>query len=823
MAHEWWTVTDKEGKSKERYLFLFKARILICKVRRISDDRSVFILKDIVRLPEVEVQDIDETRLEINSKTEGNCALVAHKEETKRYWFKEVTQYLADPVALQEHAIDDLKIDPKQHLDTNENQIKLPHRIEAYETNKDIKPSDVAENYTISKYATTRAESEIKTKGQVSSIKESSHVEHKVHVQKDSATVTSFESSEQIIQQEICEVKQEKVSPPKEISKIPVAVPKKEPEVPAPQPIKVKAQEKVEEVTLFKEQFIEKVVEKPKEVEKVVEKVVEKQKSIEKTSIKVEEKKVEESVTQKEAIQIVQQKVEEQIIRRASIEESIKARKASIEESIKVEAQQIQDLQKAYKESVNCEITTVESSVSEKLDQLSQKLRTIRASEVEKDLTKFVKQSTEPTKEELEKQQEIREAIQEKIDEHISESSVIRRIEERYKNKYKNKDINSLLSASPSLERDDEELDANKKSRQERRKSSIIKQTSEVVEKFEVNEIKQEVVEVKNQEFVEVKKQEIIEVKKQEVVEDKKQEVVEDKKERKTSTTKTVEKVEPIKVPELPKKSRKNSKTAVEDIPKSEPKDQEPEITKVADSNKASETPPAKQESTQDNSSSQSNQTNQQSSNNQSSGSTGAGNGNRRNSNDDEDGPPIKLPGFFDPPPPTQYETSFEVHVKKDKPPVLPPIITRKIVVNKDALEKKTADFLKGDIEYESEDFSVATAQKKIRNLKNNIKHTGEQIKFADDTIHKAEVGDFENIKTPGTVVPERRKDPVYEYQYIVEDPVTGLCITSSEPVDTEEAKQDLKKLAKMDADLKTKSSKRVEGNFLSFLQQFFS
>lgn len=41
---------DKDGKSKERYLFLFKARILVCKVRRISEDRSVFVLKDIIRV-----------------------------------------------------------------------------------------------------------------------------------------------------------------------------------------------------------------------------------------------------------------------------------------------------------------------------------------------------------------------------------------------------------------------------------------------------------------------------------------------------------------------------------------------------------------------------------------------------------------------------------------------------------------------------------------------------------------------------------------------------------------------------------------------------
>lgn len=50
IAHEWWTVNDKEGKTKERYLFLFKSRILVCKVRRISEDRSVFVLKDIIKV-----------------------------------------------------------------------------------------------------------------------------------------------------------------------------------------------------------------------------------------------------------------------------------------------------------------------------------------------------------------------------------------------------------------------------------------------------------------------------------------------------------------------------------------------------------------------------------------------------------------------------------------------------------------------------------------------------------------------------------------------------------------------------------------------------
>lgn len=50
LSHEWWTVTDNEKKPKDRYLFLFKSRILVCKVRRISEDRSVFILKDIIKV-----------------------------------------------------------------------------------------------------------------------------------------------------------------------------------------------------------------------------------------------------------------------------------------------------------------------------------------------------------------------------------------------------------------------------------------------------------------------------------------------------------------------------------------------------------------------------------------------------------------------------------------------------------------------------------------------------------------------------------------------------------------------------------------------------
>ncbi|KAL0112245.1 hypothetical protein PUN28_011952 [Cardiocondyla obscurior] len=134
LTHEWYTVIDKEGKSKERYLFLFKARILICKVRRISEDRSVFILKDIIRLPEVEVKDHpDDIRsFELHNPAVSNypITLVAHKDPVKAYWLKEIRQYASDLVALAEHAADDLQVteeapESKEELKSDEKPVKI--------------------------------------------------------------------------------------------------------------------------------------------------------------------------------------------------------------------------------------------------------------------------------------------------------------------------------------------------------------------------------------------------------------------------------------------------------------------------------------------------------------------------------------------------------------------------------------------------------------------------------------------------------------------------------------------------------------------------
>ena len=282
----------------------------------------------------------------------------------------------------------------------------------------------------------------------------------------------------------------------------------------------------------------------------------------------------------------------------------------------------------------------------------------------------------------------------------------------------------------------------------------------------------------------------------------------------KSSTSKD-SKVEPETKP-------KKANLAPLNITKEEkPVDKKPEITKAADSDKSNQPPP--QDQSKDNQSNNQSSAGQDNSDRGSSSNQNQSGGSRRS--DREPSPPspgaIRLPGFFDPPPPTQYETSVEIHVKQEKYPDPPPKITRKVVVKNEELERKTEEFLRGEIAYEKEDFSLGAAHKKIKNLKHNLGKTGDTIKFAEDTVSKARVGDFKHIKTPGTVIPERKKEPVFEYQYTVEDPKTGLCITTSEAIDFEDAEEELKKLAEMEAEHKNSVTKRVEGMIANQIDYF--
>lgn len=713
-------------------------------------------------MPETEVKDLEENKIELKSGDEV-ITLNAHKEETKKFWLKEIKQYITDVVALQEHSLDDLKIDPKQHLESIEPTIKLPQRIEAYEPNQNIKPSDFAEDYTVSKYSTVKATEEIKTKT-VGSVKESTTVtEHVSTVKTESSQVTHI--------QESTEVKAQKVTPIKEPSKIPVfkKSEQKVEEKPA-EPVNAEVPKKPPQaVKVVKVE----AVEKPKEAPKVEEKIKEVEppkvtpKPIEEKSV---EKVVEKSAGKVEVKPITLPELKTEIVRKTPVDlQSVASQQIEKPPVKEVEVKEA----KAPEAPVKSELSEVEASVSEKLDRLSQKLRALRKTETDKEVTKFVPQEkvqteVEKSEEELRKQEAIREAIQEKLDDdYISESSVIKRIEERYKRNYKDKDI-KISSRKSSVAEEAEKVEAVK------------------VEAVKVEEVKVEAKKPAAPKVDEVKLQ--------------------------AETKPQKPKPEPLKL-------SKDEK----------PAEKQPKITKAADSNTSdsSNQQPQQPDQSQDNSGDNQSGSAQDNSDRGSSSSQNNQSGDSRRPNK-EPSPPspgaIRLPGFFDPPPPTQYETSIEVHVKKEKYPDPPPKITRKVVVKNEELERKTEEFLRGELPYEKEEYTVTSAQRKIKNLKHNIGKTGDTIKFAEDTVSKARVGDFKHIKTPGTVVPVGKKEPVFEYQYTVEDPKTGLCITTSEAVDFEDAEEELKKLAAMDAENQNKTiTKRVEGmrvNNFSFLQQ---
>uniref|UniRef100_A0A182J430 Muscle M-line assembly protein unc-89 n=1 Tax=Anopheles atroparvus TaxID=41427 RepID=A0A182J430_ANOAO len=163
------------------------------------------------------------------------------------------------------------------------------------------------------------------------------------------------------------------------------------------------------------------------------------------------------------------------------------------------------------------------------------------------------------------------------------------------------------------------------------------------------------------------------------------------------------------------------------------------------------------------------------------------GNGNEGNGDGREDQkrtpPPLQLPTFFDPPPPPVYYATIEVFVKKERPPPPPPPkITRKLVVNTDELERKTQAFFDGEINEPDPDFSIAAAHRKLKGIKHIYKKADETVLYAEDTITKAEQGEFDSIIIPEQEEDKRPREPAYEYQYTVEDPVTGTRVCTADP-----------------------------------------
>lgn len=129
----------------------------------------------------------------------------------------------------------------------------------------------------------------------------------------------------------------------------------------------------------------------------------------------------------------------------------------------------------------------------------------------------------------------------------------------------------------------------------------------------------------------------------------------------------------------------------------------------------------------------------------------------------------IQLPDFFDPPKKIAYETSIEISLHKERlpSPPPPPRIHTKLLVNTASLELRTQEFLLGKYDYDPIDYSLHSAQKKLKSIKQTVHKSSDTSDHAEDTIYKAHTGDFSHIITPI----KEYKEPLYEVIRVVENP----------------------------------------------------
>lgn len=143
--------------------------------------------------------------------------------------------------------------------------------------------------------------------------------------------------------------------------------------------------------------------------------------------------------------------------------------------------------------------------------------------------------------------------------------------------------------------------------------------------------------------------------------------------------------------------------------------------------------------------------------------------------NSDGAHPPTVIPDF-NPPPALVYHTTFEVSLHKEPlpPPAVPPTITHRVVVHNESLEQRTEDFLRGHCEVDAINYSLRSAQSKIKNIKSQLGKSNQETDLAEDTVRKAESGEFEAIVHPPVPFGHHPKPRPYEVVEIVTQP--GEC-----------------------------------------------
>nr|CAI5863009.1 unnamed protein product [Callosobruchus analis] len=111
LAHDRFSVSFGDI-TKERYLFLFKSHILICKVRRISEDRSIFQLKDTVKLAQTEIRDNpgDDFCFELVDTVGGQFLRLKAYRNIKNTWVKNIKESALESGKTEENRAEQLLI-----------------------------------------------------------------------------------------------------------------------------------------------------------------------------------------------------------------------------------------------------------------------------------------------------------------------------------------------------------------------------------------------------------------------------------------------------------------------------------------------------------------------------------------------------------------------------------------------------------------------------------------------------------------------------------------------------------------------------------------
>ncbi|XP_021952038.1 obscurin isoform X2 [Folsomia candida] len=129
LRHDWFTVTRQDvDEVKQRYVFLFKNRILVTKVRKISEERSVFILKDIIKLPEYTLEQVNEKKFILRGLPRVYI-FESPSEEIVTEWSEIVQQSLQPDIAVAQRTEENIRqLKREGSLRRSSRQASLPPR-----------------------------------------------------------------------------------------------------------------------------------------------------------------------------------------------------------------------------------------------------------------------------------------------------------------------------------------------------------------------------------------------------------------------------------------------------------------------------------------------------------------------------------------------------------------------------------------------------------------------------------------------------------------------------------------------------------------------